>query len=95
MVVVILPDGGRAYLSKIFNDGWMMQHGFLSNTGEKSVGDLWIAKEPIIKDLLKKRFAMPLFWERAVIEITPRRVLLWGTGQTTSPPQVFGSGAAA
>ena len=29
MVVVVLPDGGRAYLSKIFNDAWMTQHGFL------------------------------------------------------------------
>jgi cystathionine beta-synthase len=28
LVVVILPDGGRNYLSKIFNDGWMKAHGF-------------------------------------------------------------------
>jgi nitroimidazol reductase NimA-like FMN-containing flavoprotein (pyridoxamine 5'-phosphate oxidase superfamily) len=50
---------------------------------------LWTKKEPIIRDLVKKRFAMPLFWERSVIEITPRRVLLWPTGETTSPPDVF------
>ena len=29
LVVVVLPDGGRSYLSKIFNDAWMTQHGFL------------------------------------------------------------------
>jgi nitroimidazol reductase NimA-like FMN-containing flavoprotein (pyridoxamine 5'-phosphate oxidase superfamily) len=50
---------------------------------------LWTKKEPIIGDLVKKRFAMPLFWERSVIEITPRRVLLWAGGETTSAPDVF------
>jgi cystathionine beta-synthase len=29
LVVVILPDSGRGYLSKIFNDAWMKDHGFL------------------------------------------------------------------
>ena len=29
MIVVILPDGGRSYLSKIYSDGWMRQYGFL------------------------------------------------------------------
>ncbi len=28
LVVVILPDSGRGYLSKVFNDDWMRQHGF-------------------------------------------------------------------
>ena len=28
LVVVILPDGGRNYISKIFNDDWMREHGF-------------------------------------------------------------------
>jgi cystathionine beta-synthase len=28
MVVVILPDSGRGYLSKVFNDDWMRAHGF-------------------------------------------------------------------
>jgi cystathionine beta-synthase len=31
VVVVLLPDGGRGYLSKIFNDGWMARYGFLSS----------------------------------------------------------------
>jgi cystathionine beta-synthase len=29
LVVVLLPDSGRNYLSKIFNDDWMREHGFL------------------------------------------------------------------
>jgi cystathionine beta-synthase len=29
LVVVILPDSGRGYLSKIFNDAWMKERGFL------------------------------------------------------------------
>ncbi len=28
LVVVILPDSGRSYLSKIFNDDWMLAHHF-------------------------------------------------------------------
>src|SRR3712207_1418745 len=30
VVVVLLPDGGRGYLSKIFNDDWMARYGFLT-----------------------------------------------------------------
>ena len=56
---------------------------------ENHVGDLWFAKEPIVKDLIKKRFAMPLFWERSIIEITPRRGLLWSSGDTAQAPQEF------
>ena len=62
---------------------------------EEKVGDLWIAKEPIIKDLIKKRFAMPLFWERSVIEITPRRGLIWAGGDTQSEPLAFEPRVAA
>jgi cystathionine beta-synthase len=40
MVAVILPDGGRAYLSKIFNDDWMSQYGFLERSEDRTVGDV-------------------------------------------------------
>jgi cystathionine beta-synthase len=30
LVVVLLPDSGRGYLSKIYNDDWMRENGFLS-----------------------------------------------------------------
>src|SRR3954452_10387691 len=40
MVCVILPDGGRGYLSKIFSDEWMTQHGFLERSADRTVGDV-------------------------------------------------------
>jgi cystathionine beta-synthase len=40
MVAVILPDGGRGYLSKIFNDEWMTQYGFLERSSDRTVGDV-------------------------------------------------------
>ncbi|MEU4215548.1 cystathionine beta-synthase [Actinoplanes sp. NPDC026623] len=33
VIVVLLPDGGRGYLSKIFNDTWMARYGFLTTDG--------------------------------------------------------------
>ena len=43
---------------------------------------IWEAKEPAIVAFLKERVALPLFFERALIEITPRRVLYWPGGMT-------------
>ncbi len=36
VVVVLLPDGGRGYLSKIFNDDWMADYGFLATSASES-----------------------------------------------------------
>ena len=44
MVAVILPDGGRSYLSKIYSDSWMTEYGFLERTGEESVGEVLLRK---------------------------------------------------
>jgi cystathionine beta-synthase len=33
VLVVILPDGGRNYLSKLYNDEWMRANGLLATTG--------------------------------------------------------------
>ena len=49
---------------------------------------LWLKKEPVVSKLLRLRFALPLFWERSVIEITPRRVLWWKDGDTSVAPEV-------
>ena len=40
LVVVLLPDGGRGYLSKVFDDDWMRRRGFLGPAGPDSVGAL-------------------------------------------------------
>ena len=48
VVVVLLPDSGRGYLSKVFDDDWMASHGFL------------IGEHPCVKDVLDaKKDALP------------------------------------
>jgi general stress protein 26 len=56
---------------------------------ERLILDLWRRKEPVIDDFLKQRIALPLFFERAVIEVTPVRCLLWASGDTNDEPQRF------
>ncbi len=53
---------------------------------ERLILELWRAKEPSIDDFLKARVALPLFFERAVIEITPEHSLYWADGQTDRAP---------
>ncbi len=45
VIVVILPDSGRGYLSKVYDDGWMSDHGFLraSSAGD-TIEELLSAK---------------------------------------------------
>ncbi len=56
---------------------------------ERKVLPLWRVKEPAIDFFLGKRVALPLFFERGIIEITPRRAFLWEDGRTDQPPQEF------
>jgi cystathionine beta-synthase len=44
LIVVILPDGGRSYLSKIYSDAWMRQYGFLARDTKLRVGDVLARK---------------------------------------------------
>jgi cystathionine beta-synthase len=43
VVVVLIPDSGRGYLSKLYNDAWMADFGFL-RAGGQSVADVLSAK---------------------------------------------------
>jgi len=52
IVVVILPDGGRGYLSKIFSDRWMASYGFLSRDGEATVGEVLRSKSGQLPSLV-------------------------------------------
>ncbi|KQU39718.1 MULTISPECIES: cystathionine beta-synthase [unclassified Rhodococcus (in: high G+C Gram-positive bacteria)] len=57
LVVVLLPDGGRGYLGKIFNDKWMSSYGFLrtrldGGTAEPTVGDVLRGKSGALPDLV-------------------------------------------
>lgn len=54
VVVVLLPDSGRGYLTKIFNDEWLAQYGF--GTGERAdhrtVGEVLRGKSGQLPDLV-------------------------------------------
>ena len=56
---------------------------------------IWEKKEPSIVYFLKARVALPLFFERALIEISPRRVLYWPSGDASTAPQVVELGKEA
>ena len=56
---------------------------------EQKVLPLWRVKEPAIDFFLGKRVALPLFFERGIIEIRPRRAFLWEDGRTDVAPRVF------
>jgi len=51
LVVVLLPDSGRGYLSKVFNDEWMTRFGFLTTAGP-TAGDVLRAKDGSIPNLV-------------------------------------------
>jgi hypothetical protein len=57
--------------------------------------ELWRKKEPSIDNFLKARVALPLFFERAVIEITPERCLYWVNGDTARSPEITEAPAVA
>ncbi len=59
------------------------------HTDWERVLPLWSAKEPVILQFLKARVAFPLFFERSVIEIEPRRLLYWPDGDTTRRPELL------
>ena len=57
LVVVLLPDGGRGYMSKIFNDAWMSSYGFLRTPLDDSrptptVGDVLRGKSGALPTLV-------------------------------------------
>jgi general stress protein 26 len=65
------------------------------HAGWERVLPIWRKKEPAIDFFLGKRVALPLSFERGVIEIVPRRAYLWEDGDTSRPPQVFQPAGAA
>ncbi|MDI5938783.1 MULTISPECIES: cystathionine beta-synthase [Micromonospora] len=53
VIVVLLPDSGKGYLSKIFNDAWMARYGFLDNSGtEPTVADALAGKPGGLPELV-------------------------------------------
>ncbi|OGS20568.1 MAG: cystathionine beta-synthase [Elusimicrobia bacterium RIFOXYA2_FULL_39_19] len=60
-IVVILPDTGRNYITKIFSDSWMQENGFWEGLKNKSVK---------LKDILNGRKGMP-----PIISVKPHESL--------------------
>jgi cystathionine beta-synthase len=87
VVVVLLPDGGRGYLGKVFSDSWMQSYGFAQVSEEKTVADVISHKTGSIPDLVH---AHPSDTVRDVVEIMSK----YGVSQlpvlTAEPPVVIG-----
>jgi general stress protein 26 len=78
--------GGRTDRATVQGDARVIEddpHG-----GWERLLPIWAEKEPAIVAFLKARVALPLFFERSLIEITPRRVLYWADGSAATPPTV-------
>ncbi len=52
VLVVLLPDSGRGYMSKIFNDDWMSSYGFMRTSEEVTVGQILRGKTGGLPDLV-------------------------------------------
>lgn len=50
---------------------------------------MWREKEPYIDNYVKMRYALPLFWERSVVEISPTKIYHWPEGNTDTAPEIF------
>jgi len=85
--------GGRTDRATIQGDARVVEddpHG-----GWERLLPIWEAKEPAIVAFLKARVALPLFFERALIEVTPKRALYWADGDAASAPVATDAGKAA
>ena len=55
VIVVLLPDSGRGYLTKVFNDEWLASYGFPTGSeaaAEKTVGEVLRGKSGQLPDLV-------------------------------------------
>jgi general stress protein 26 len=85
--------GGRADRATIQGDARVIEddpHG-----GWERLLPIWEKKEPAIVAFLKARVALPLFFERSLIEITPRRAFYWLAGRADEAPVVTELGKQA
>ncbi len=54
VIVVLLPDSGRGYLTKVFNDEWLAQYGFATGaaSADQTVGEVLLGKSGRLPDLV-------------------------------------------
>ena len=82
--------GGRTDRATIQGDARVIEED--PHNGWEHLLPIWERKEPAIVGFLKQRVALPLFFERALIEITPRRAFFWPNGLTGAAPQASSAG---
>ena len=87
VMVILLPDGGRGYLGKVFNDKWMRSYGFAADTDERTVGDVLKAKTGALPDLVHVH---PTDTVRDAIEIMTKYEVSQMPVLTAEPPVVMG-----
>ena len=85
VIVVIFPDSGRGYLSKLYNDGWMADYGFLRSAGQ-AVADVLGRKTG---DLPRLVHVHPDETVRAVIGILREYEVSQVPVVTAEPPLAF------
>ncbi len=66
LVVVLIPDSGRGYLSKIYNDDWMASFGFITADGP-TVGDVLAARPE--RDIPALVYVQPDETARAAVDL--------------------------
>jgi cystathionine beta-synthase len=87
VVVVLLPDGGRGYLGKIFNEKWMQSYGFTQVSDERTVADVLSSKHGELPDLVHVH---PSDTVRDAIQIMTKYDVSQMPVLTAEPPVVMG-----
>ncbi|WP_309129866.1 cystathionine beta-synthase [Microbacterium sp.] len=75
VMVVLLPDGGRGYLGKIFNDSWMRSYGFSEVEESETVADVLDARDRVIRQKQATGPAIP-----ALVHTHPAETVLEAIG---------------
>src|SRR4051794_40498422 len=52
VIVVLLPDSGRGYLTKVFDDEWLARYGFLPPAAALTIGEVLRGKDGRLPDLV-------------------------------------------
>jgi len=92
VMVILLPDGGRGYLGKIFNEKWMQSYGFTQVSAEKTVADVISRKTGDIPDLVHVH---PIDTVRDAVKIMAEYDISQLPVLTAEPPVVMGEVAGA
>jgi cystathionine beta-synthase len=87
VMVILLPDGGRGYLGKVFNDKWMRSYGFLPASEDRTVADIIGSKDGSLPDFIH---AHPGDSVREVMDILKEFDISQVPVLSAEPPVVMG-----